>query len=273
MANVPVGGSLMAVPGQPIERVKSADRTLLLLEHLSTTSKRQTLSQLHQALGIPKSSLHALLHTLVDRGWVEVDESKTLFQLGVKSLLVGTAFIDTDATVMQGRRALDALAELTRETVHHGRLDGADMVYLATRQSTHDLRLISKIGHRLPAHATALGKAILAQNLDRFEELYPSDADLSRLTAYTISDRAALQRELEATLVRGYAVDREENTIGVNCFAMPLTTGATVRDAISLSVPLARLDPNRERELIGLLEKCTAVLGLPQPHGATVLPA
>lgn len=244
-----------AVPaGRSPGRVKSADRTLLILEHLATVKSRRTLSQMHQSLGIPKSSLHALLQTMVARGWVKVDESQTLFGLGVRALLVGTAFIDTDAAVLTTRQLLDALAQETGETVHHGRLDGADIVYLATRQSVHELRMYSRVGRRLPAHTTALGKAILASRLDRFDELYPEGTELPRLTPHSITDLADLHRELEIIRNRGYSIDREENTVGVNCFAMALPSSGEVQDAVSLSIPLARLDPKRERDIAQLLE-------------------
>lgn len=236
-------------------QVKSADRTLLLLEHLARVRIRQSATQIHQELGIPKSSLHGLLWTLVSRGWVEVDESGTLFGLGVRSLLVGTAFIDADTTVARFTHAVDAIAGATGETVHHGRLDGTDVVYLVTRQSVHGLRLFSRVGRRLPAHAAAIGKAILANHLNRFDELYPPGAELARLTPYTLTNRRELFQELEAVNARGFAIDREENTVGVNCFAMALPGGHSAQDAISVSVPMARLDPNREREIVGLLQE------------------
>ena len=121
------------------------------------------LVELARELDIPKSSLHGILRTMIARGWVETDATGTRFGLGVRALQVGAAYLDSDDTVGLVASLLDELAQEFGETVHLGRLDGADVVYIAKRESMHPLRLFSAIGRRLPAHATALGKALLAQ--------------------------------------------------------------------------------------------------------------
>lgn len=234
--------------------VKSADRALAVLEHLATVHAPQGLAALHQALGIPKSSLHGLLRTLRSRGWIETDATGTLFGLGVRALLVGTSYIDSDRVVAGTRDILDRLAAETGETVHLARLDGAEVVYLATRQSVHHLRMYSRVGRRLPAHATSLGKSLLAERNERqLAELLPSP--LHALTAHTLTDLDELREELDRTRARGYAVDREENTLGIGCFAMALPTAVPAEDAISISVPLARLDDERAARFVQLLQE------------------
>lgn len=237
---------------QPPPVVKSADRAIVVLEHLAAAGDRQSLHTLHQELGIPKSSLHGLLRTLCSRGWLEVDESGTLFRLGVRALLVGTSYIDSDETVALTRDIMDQLVEETGETVHLGRLDGPEVVYLATRQSTHHLRLYSRVGRRLPAHATSLGKALLAFRSDEEVErlLQPP---LAALTPNTITDMTALRAELHETRARGYALEHEENMVGIGCIGFPLPGSDPPRDALSISVPLARLDPPRAAELTEVL--------------------
>lgn len=233
--------------------VKSADRTIAVLEHLASRGSGQSLNGLHRELGIPKSSLHGLLGTLRQRGWVEVDGSGTLYRLGVRALLVGTAYIDSDDIVGLTRDTLDRLAEETGETVHLARLDGPEVVYLATRQSAHNLRMFSRVGRRLPAHATSLGKALLAQlSPDDLAELLPDP--LPALTSHTIIDMVALRAELEVTRQRGYARDVEENTLGISCIGFAVPDGAKPRDAISISVPLVRLDEEGSESLVGILQ-------------------
>jgi DNA-binding IclR family transcriptional regulator len=232
--------------------VKSALRTVRLLEYFAGHRGLHSLAELQQRLGYPKSSLYMLLRTLTELGWVETDSTGTLYGIGLRALLVGTSYIDGDHIVTAARDTLDRLAETTTETVHLARLDGTDAVYLATRESQHYLRPMSRVGRRLPAHTTSLGKALLAERTDEeVGELLP--AQLTALTPHTIVDRAVLLADLAATRQRGYAVDREENVLGVRCFGAALRYQHPARDAISCSVPLARLIPGREEEIVAAL--------------------
>lgn len=239
--------------GSGTEVVKSADRTLLVLEHLAASGCPQSLDTLHRELGIPKSSLHGLLRTMRLRGWLEVDSTKTLFSLGVRALLVGISYIDADPVVAMVADVLDDLATTTGETVHHGRLDGSEIVYLATRASTHYLRLSSRVGRRLPAHATALGKSLLAaRSDDELDRILPETLEPS--TPNTITDRDELRNEFASIRSRGYAIDAEESAVGIRCVAIAVPTQWLPCDAVSISIPLPRLVDGREEELVGHLE-------------------
>jgi DNA-binding IclR family transcriptional regulator len=221
--------------------VKSADRTLEVLEALAGSPARRGLGELARDLGIPKSSLHGLLRTMMQRGWVEADATGTRFGLGVRALQVGAAYVDADDSVGLLAGVLDELADEFGETVHLGRLDGGDVVYLAKRESRHPLRLFSAIGRRLPAHATALGKALLADRPDAEVDALLT-WPLRNLTRHTITERGALHEELGRIRARGYAVDHEENTDGIVCFAVAVPLRSPATDAISVSAPASRVD-------------------------------
>jgi DNA-binding IclR family transcriptional regulator len=239
--------------------VKSADRTLDILEWLAQAGERTTLGELSRELEIPKSSLHALLRTMQRRGWVESDAAGSRFGLGVRALLVGTSYVDSDDAVVAAADTLDWLSATLGETIHYGRLDGADIVYLAKRPSTHPLRLYSAIGRRLPAHTTALGKALLAeQSLDEVRErLGPNP---TRLTDNTITAWRDLAEEFARVRERGFATDAEENTIGIHCFAVAVGP-APRSDAISCSVPVARLTADMRRAILTALRGALERLG------------
>ncbi|HEY8533736.1 MAG TPA: IclR family transcriptional regulator [Micromonospora sp.] len=238
--------------------VKSAGRALDVLEALAESPGRRSLVELSRDLGIPKSSLHGILRTLAYRGWVETDETGTRFGLGIRALHVGAAYLTADDVVGLVSGALDELARRFGETVHLGRLDGAYVVYLAKRESVHPLRLYSAVGRRLPAHATALGKVLLAQRNDA-EDLVTWP--LPALTPHTITDRDRFRAELAIVRERGYAVDREESTEGIVCFAVALPLRTPPTDAISMSVPVARLAPEREPELVAALRQAAERVG------------
>lgn len=231
--------------------VKSADRTLAVLEALAEAATPPGLGDLARDLAIPKSSLHGILRTLTHRGWVAVDPTGTRFSLGLRALRVGTSFVDTDDMVARTARVLDWISAELGEATHLGRLDGSDVVYLAKRDSTHPVRLYSAIGRRLPAHATALGKAVLATYPDE-EVRRVLPALLVPLTANTITDHERLLEELERCRLEGYAVDHEENSVGIRCFSAAITAAAPgpATDAISISIPTFRLDDATERRAI-----------------------
>ncbi|GAA1271825.1 IclR family transcriptional regulator [Planotetraspora silvatica] len=237
---------------EPVPHVKSALRTVELLDFFAQYPGQHSLTDLQGKLGYPKSSLHALLRTLVDLGWIETDVTGTLYRIGMRALLVGATYIDGDPLVQIAHDALDWLAETTGETVHLARLDHFDMVYLATRASRHYLRPFSRVGRRLPASTTSLGKAILATRDDaEVRTLLP--AELPALTRHTIVDHDRLVTDLHRVRKRGYAVDREENTEGLRCFGVALHITDPPRDAISCSVPVPRLTAEREKDIVACL--------------------
>ncbi|WDZ83622.1 IclR family transcriptional regulator [Micromonospora cathayae] len=242
------------MPSAPedFQPVKSAGRTLDLLELLADQPRPWALGDLARALDIPKSSLHGLLRTLTSRGWVRADDTGTRFRLGMRALRVGAAYLDGDDNVDLLAGVLDELSRRFGEAVHLGRLDGDQVVYLAKRESVHRLRLYSAIGRRLPAHATALGKALLAG--------HPDDAvdqlltwPLPSLTPHTVTDRQALHAALAEVRTAGYAVDREENAEGIVCFAMAVPLATPAVDAVSISVPVTRLRPDLDTAIVAAL--------------------
>jgi DNA-binding IclR family transcriptional regulator len=242
-------------PTTGVREVKSAARTVEILEFLAARQNRPVrLRELSEALGVPRSSLHALLRTLATHGWVRSDTTGTLYGIGIRALLAGTSYLDTDPYLPLVTPFLDELREQLDETFHFGRLDGTDVVYLATRESSQYLRPYSRVGRRLPAYSTSLGKSILAaQPDDELDQHLP--LELAPVTVKTLTDPADLRRDLALTRQRGYAVDNEENTLGLRCFAVALHYREPATDAISASIPLARLSEAREAEIVEALRQ------------------
>ncbi|MFE3018689.1 IclR family transcriptional regulator [Streptomyces sp. NPDC059256] len=226
-------------------QVKSAVRTVELLEFFAGQPGMHSLTDVQEAVGYPKSSLYMLLRTLVDLGWVETDATDTRYGIGVRALLVGTSYLDGDEVVAAARPTLDRLSDDTGESIHLARLDGVNVVYLATRQSQHYLRPFTRVGRRLPAHSTALGKALLATHTDEQVRAMLPEV-LSAQTEHTVTDRERLIGELPTIRERGLAVDREESTLGLRCFAVAIPYRTPARDAVSCSVPVARLTAGHE---------------------------
>lgn len=244
--------------------VKSADRALIVLEHLAEQGRSCTMAQIAVELKIPKSSLHGLLRTMHHRGWLAVDDAygAIRYRVGAKALTVGASFLVTDDIVRRAAPVLDMLSAELGETVHLGVLDGGEVVYLAKRDARHNLRLVSAVGVRLPAYATALGKVLLA-DLDEDVLSLRLAGPRRQLTGHTLVDDGALHADLEAARARGYAIDDQESTEGVRCFAVALGDSRPRRYALSCSVPAARLDQEMEDRVVALLRSTVPVFSDP----------
>ncbi|HEX3792587.1 MAG TPA: IclR family transcriptional regulator [Pseudonocardiaceae bacterium] len=250
--------------GEPVEEsangVKSARRTIDLLEAFAANTAWTSLADLHARTGIPRSSLHGLLRTLHDTRWIEADTGGTKFRLGVRALICGTAYLDRDPAVPPATEALEHLREQVGFTVHYARRSGTDVVYLETRESRQSQHLVSRVGRTLPAHATALGKALLAELTDEeLTALLPER--LPARTEHTLTEREALRAELTATREQGFAVEREEGTIGVACVAAVVPYRIPATDALSCSIPANRLTRNETRRIGTLLHDVAGDLG------------
>ncbi|MFE5243540.1 MULTISPECIES: IclR family transcriptional regulator [unclassified Streptomyces] len=237
-----------------VRGVKSASRTVALLELLAARGDRPArLDELAEELGVPRSSMYQLLRTLVDCGWVRTDTTGSLYGIGIRALHTGTSYLDSDPHVRAARRFLDEASDALGETIHLARLDGPNVVYLATRESHEYLRTISRVGRRIPAHAGALGKALLAEHPE--DGLPLPEGPLEAFTGNTHTERATLLADLAAIRERGYSIDREETVTGIAGFGFALRYDAPAVDAISCSVPVARLSAKHEARVVAVMRE------------------
>ena len=240
--------------------VKSAARALDLLDEIAAHGPG-TQQQLANRLSIPKSSLHALLRTMTDRGWLQTDPTGSVYQLGIRSLVVSSAYLAGDPVLARAAAVMDEIAAATEETVNLGRLAGTDVIYTAKRESVHPLRMHSPVGRRLPAYSTALGRAILAERpAEDRAALVPEKID--PITVHTITDRGAVLAVIEEAERVGYAAESDESCIGVRCFGVALPFGRPVVDGLSVAVPMSRLTDGREDHIIETLLSVKARLSV-----------
>jgi DNA-binding IclR family transcriptional regulator len=223
-------------PSEDSPLVKSAERTVRILEALAESPTRLTLGQLQQRVGYPRSSLHALIRTLRDLKWIETDETGSAFGIGPHALLSGTSYLDRDAALPYAFETLEDLRAELGYTIHFARRDDTYVLYLASREARDAARVAARVGRRLPAHITALGQALLAALTgNEVDLLLP--ATLQRHTPDTITDRAALHAELDRVRKRGWAFESEQGTPGVACVAATVDYRIPPTDAISCSMP------------------------------------
>ena len=248
-----------------VSPVKSAERTVRILETLAGSPTRLTLSELQERMGYPRSSLHALVRTLRELKWVEADETGAAFGVGPHALLSGTAYLDRDPALRFAQETLEDLRSEVGYTIHYARRDDAHVLYLASREARDSAGRVSRVGRRLPAHVTALGQALLAELTEaEVDELLPPD--LERLQPATITGRTALHHELDEVRKRGWAFEHEQNTPGVACVAVAVGYRIPATDAVSCSMPAGRISSAHLREVADAVTRHTEDLARTLRH-------
>jgi IclR family transcriptional regulator, KDG regulon repressor len=224
--------------------VPAVIRSLDILE-LFLDQPRLSAREITERLGLPRTTVHELLVTLVARSYlISVPGQPVQYRLGMPLFQLGAAFADQVDLVREAQDAAQEVAAACDEAAHVAVLDGADVIYLVKVDSTHPVRMVSAVGRRLPAHCTAVGKMLLA-SLDPadLEALLPA-GELPAMTPDSITDPDRFRAELDRVRADGVAVDDGESTGAVRCVAAPVRdhTGTTVA-AMSISAPVIRWTP------------------------------
>jgi len=233
--------------------VKSASRALAVLELLAELGRPASCGELAETLGYPRSSLHGLLRTMEGQGWLETGDDGT-YALGIKTFEVGNGYVRATDLAGTARPFMQRVSRELNETVQLAILDGLDSVYVAKIDGGQALTLQSAVGRRLHAHATGIGKVLLAavDPAELKERL--AGRPLTGYTPGTITDVEVLFDELDRVRRQGFAEDDEEYTPGVRCVAVPVHgVHGEVVAGMSVAAPAFRLDDERRRLALDLL--------------------
>jgi IclR family transcriptional regulator, acetate operon repressor len=227
----------MAAPTRDAPPVGVMDRTLLLLEVFEQDGGPVSLGELVAATGLPKSTVHRMAQQLVAWGGLEQVDGR--YCLGMRLFELGQRVLRQRQLREAALPFMEDLYEATHAIVHLGVLDGHDVVYLERLKGHRGPSCPSRVGGRMPAHCTGIGKVLLANAPPALvEDLLRRP--LERRTAYTITDARVLREELAAVRCRGVAFDREEAQLGLACVAAPVTTPAGTVAALSVAAPSHR---------------------------------
>lgn len=235
---------------------QSLVRGLTILEGLAAAPAGLALSDIAQAAGLAPSTTHRLLQALHKQGFITQDADLGLWKIGVKAFQIGNSFLEARDFVATSRPFLRHLTQQSGETANLGIRDAGMAVFLAQSESPQMMRMITRLGSRAPLHASGVGKALLAWLPDREIEHILHSRGLDRVTTNTLDTPTRLHESLAEIRRQGYACDREEHAIGLNCVA------ASIHDeqgdplaAISVSGPVARIPESRLVELGGLVSR------------------
>jgi IclR family transcriptional regulator, acetate operon repressor len=246
----------LAAPAEPqtgrvAGGVQSLERAFDLLEAMADAGGVVGLSRLAQESGLALPTIHRLVRTLVDLGYVRQEPSRQ-YSLGPRLIRLGESASRLLGT--WSRPYLSRLVDALGESANLAMLDGDRVVYVAQVQSRQSMRMFTEVGRRVYPHCTAVGKALLAH-------LPPSDVQallgrtgMPAQTEHTITEPTRLAEEIDRVRAQGYAIDDGEQEIGVRCVAVPVL-GTSNRLAVSVSGPAPRMTPDVVERAVPLLRQ------------------
>lgn len=202
---------------------KSAARAIEILELMARNKRPMTLTEIGKSLSLPKSSCFELVYTLVEHGVLEVEnEAQKTFRLGIKLFQMGSTVLSQTNLYSIAHPLLHHLARTTGETVYLAIEEKDEIVYMDKVESDEPIRSTLSIGSRNSMTVTGLGKSLLATYTHQKLQSTFSQRDFPVPTPYSLKSFEALQKDIEGTRKRGYAIDDREGMEFLRCVAAPV---------------------------------------------------
>jgi len=244
-------------PGNGTVGTQAVDRACALLSLVVRADEPLTFTEITGTTGLARSTTSRLLAALERTDLVQRDASGA-YVAGALFALHAARHDRWQELARLARPHLERLRDLTGETAHLGAAQGATVLHVGQASSTYLLGTRDWTDTQVPSHASALGKVLLAAGR------LPADQPLERRTELTLTDRAALERDLRRTRERGYAVTLDELEVGLAAVAAPVTDrDGEVFAALGVSGPSARLEDRLDtvgRLLVDQAEELSALL-------------
>lgn len=227
------------------KRSRSVERAFAVLCALAERPDPVSLSDIARRTGLPKSTVHLALQTMRHLGFVEQDVESERYLLGLAAAQLGAVALDQSWLVAALTPAMEELATRSKEAVSLGVQTGREVVFVKRVETSYVLRTSIREGSRMPLHASASGKCLLAGMPDEeVGHLYAVDP-LPASASQTIRTRDELLRELSLVRERGYATNCDEFLDGVTGAAVPVQFGGRTVASLSLAGPTGRVDADR----------------------------
>lgn len=237
--------------------VKSAIRTLDIIEYVVSAGRPLVAQEISNALGIPVSSLSYLLSTLVDRTYLQRSGRRYTPGPGLERLQAHQGTFTLEDRVAPLVRTLRVQLN---ETASFFVREGWEAEAIVTETSEQALRYAIETGRRLPLHALASGKAMLAALSEAELDRYFAEARLERFSPSTITGEARLRKELAEVRKTGFAIADEEWSLGTNAIGHVVTMGGEVIGALSVAIPKVRWDDELVARAKDLLQRTAGLL-------------
>lgn len=236
--------------------VQSVERTLRILEFLAERGQPLSLSDISNNLNLKISTVHRLLKTLIICGFARQDSYSGKYLLGIKNFNIGyTALYSLDIRNI-ARSFLQQLVDKYHETASIGILEQGDLIYIDQVESEKMVKMLARLGCRLPAHAHAMGKVLLASLSEAELDAFLKNKKLEKFTEKTITSPEQLKKELYIIRRQSYALDLEETEVGIRCVAAPIYNHlGNATAALGISAPSSRISALYLNELANAVKQ------------------
>jgi len=243
---------------KPNYPIKTLDDSLSILETLLLATSAMSLDEISKKLRLYPSKVHRILDTLKYRGYVEQDRTTQKYQLGLKVVELGMAKLHKMNLLKESAPYLNELVHRCNETAYLGILNCGEVLSLIKEEPSHNIRMVSREGMRIPVHCTALGKILLAYLEPEEQEKILEEKGLPSFTKNTITNREKMRKELRKIKEQGFAEDIEEYEDGLSCLAAPIRNHqGKVIAALAIAGPTFRLANKNQKELKEVLIEIT----------------
>lgn len=232
---------------------QSLGKALKLLEIISTKPNGVGLSEISRLAKMPKGTVHRLLQSLVENGYLEQMEDSR-YIMGVKVVVLAQNITDNRPIIRLARPFMEEIAQATNETINLATLGAGRVVYLDEILTRQPVGTISKLGTTAPVHCTALGKAMLAFADEAKRQSILEGYNFKQYTENTFTSPEKFREELARIRERGYAIDNIEYEPEKRCVGAPIIDGVKrVVGALSISGPFFRVTEEKAHEYGRLL--------------------
>jgi DNA-binding IclR family transcriptional regulator len=230
--------------------LQTVSNALKIFELFGKTKKELGVTEISKQLGLHKSIIFRLIKTLEARGWIKQNENRKYF-LSFRAYEIGSVVLENAGLGSNIQPFIGELAREVGESVHIGVLDGREIIYIYKVTPSNELRVEVRIGVRMPAHCTAMGKVILAYSPPKvIEECLYGKERLESSTPFSITEQANFYSSLQQIKEQGFSWSFQELFHGIMCIAAPIFDMAgNVIAAVSIAQQYRELSADRKRYL------------------------
>lgn len=216
--------------------VQSIDRAFDILELLSVEPRGLAMTEIGHNLDLHKSTVHRLLTSMRERGYIEKSQETGNYRLGLGFVELASLYLNSLELKTEAQPFLQRMTKLTGQTAFLAIRDECDVVYIDKVETYDSLRRYKIIGRRRPLYATSLGKALLSGLRDEEIKRLYENKPFEKLTEKTLLSFDALMTQIHQIRQRGWSIDDEENEIGTRCVGAPVFD---YRDRVIAAISLA----------------------------------
>lgn len=236
--------------------IQSISRAAAILNTLSEQPGGMTLTEVSQTVGLSTSTAHRILTSLNEEKYVQFHTSTNLWSIGVQCFIAGSAFLRSRELLTIARPFMRRLMEECGESVNLAVEDRGEVVYLAQVECRAMMRAFAMPGGRAAIHCSGVGKALLSEYDRKLVREILKQKGLAQYTPKTLKTYKAFQQSLDKSRQQGYAIDDEEQAIGVRCIAAVIhNEERSPIAAVSVTGPTVRLSDDRIEGLGSLVNR------------------